>query len=140
MRKVFILLAAVFSLWRTESAYSGPVHDTGKVRCLDCHVVLPFEDAELIFYEDIPLICAKCHGLYPCRAGNEDGFSHPTEVLPTIKIPRDMVLDRLGRLTCITCHMYHDGVRPQADMPPFMLRRQPGVTFCYSCHQRLPVP
>ncbi len=140
MRKKTIFVCLVFVLLAAESAYSAPFHDTGKIRCLDCHVVLPFEDNELIFYDDIPLICLKCHSQCPCRAGNEEGFSHPDNVRPSMKIPRDMVLDRSGHLSCITCHQYHDSVRPPEDMPPFMLRRQPGVTFCYSCHKRLPVP
>ena len=133
MRKLFIFVSLSLFVWQVEVARGEPVHDTGKIRCLDCHVVMPANDVEMEFYDDIPLICAKCHGLYPCKAGNKKGFSHPSEVIPSMKIPRDMVLDRLHRLTCITCHVYHDSV-------PFMLRRQPGVTFCYSCHKKLPVP
>jgi hypothetical protein len=140
MRKIFFFVCLTVFVWRIAVVYSAPVHDTGKIRCLDCHVVLPSEDAELSFYDDIPLICANCHGLYPCKAGNKEGFSHPNAVIPSMKIPRDMVLDRLHRLTCITCHVFHDSIRPQADMPPFKLRRQPRVTFCYSCHEKLPVP
>ena len=125
---VFFLLFLVLP----ESAFS--VHnEIGKTRCLDCHVTLPFNPERLSFYEDIAGVCRECH--------NNDhavsALSHPVEIVPSMKIPLDMPLDRRGKLTCITCHTFHAGWQALVDDNPYLLRRPQSKKFCYYCHNKL---
>ena len=140
MKKRFFLICLCLLAWGPGSAWAEPAHDNAGIRCLDCHVTLPFEEAELVFHDDIQPMCVKCHVGFHCKTGEDGGFSHPLEVVPSIHIPLDMPLDKRRRLTCITCHLFHDSDRPAADLPRFMLRRPQGLTFCYTCHERLTVP
>lgn len=139
MKKSVLLICLCLFARGVEPAWPEPAHDNAGIRCLDCHVTLPFEEAEFVFHDDTQPMCVKCHVSFHCKNGRECGFSHPLEVVSSINIPLDMPLDKRRRLTCITCHLFHDSDRPTADLPS-MLRRPPGLTFCYSCHERLPAP
>ena len=119
-------------------AMAFPFHDKAEVRCLDCHVSLPFEGVILIFHEDIVSICSRCHDSFPCNEEFAGGMSnHPVDIKPTMQIPEDMVLDAEGQISCITCHVFHERKRTREDMNAFYLRRPPGMRFCYACHEKL---
>ncbi|MBC8318077.1 MAG: hypothetical protein H8E41_09230 [Desulfobulbaceae bacterium] len=136
--KYFIFLFAALFVCGPLSAIAFPVHDTTDVRCLDCHVSLPFEGVVLSFHEDIPDTCTRCHDDFPCSAHSVGGeFLHPVGVKPTMVIPKDMVLDVNGKVSCITCHVFHEGKKAKEDMNSFYLRRPPGMRFCYACHRKL---
>ena len=131
----FIWLAAF--ILTTQQASAFPYHDNSGARCLDCHVSLPFDGVTLSFYEDIENVCSQCHKItsHSGEAGKGEG-SHPVGVIPKFAVPRDMLLDIKGQMSCITCHVYHEGTKSVDDMNPFYLRRPPGVKFCLACHKK----
>jgi predicted CXXCH cytochrome family protein len=54
-----------------------------------------------------------------------------------MSIPPDMPLDGSGRMTCITCHSFHYGDILTNGEKTFLLRREKGKMFCYTCHKKL---
>lgn len=136
--KYLISLCFVFIVCAALPVMAFPVHDKTDVRCLDCHVSLPFAGVFLSFHENIRETCFRCHDNFPCNANFGSGeFSHPVDVKPTMTVPKDMVLDVKGRVTCITCHFFHEGDKSKVDMNAFYLRRPSGMRFCYACHGKL---
>lgn len=130
------LLLAV--LCRPLPLVAGPVHDDLQMRCLDCHVTLPFPKVALRFHTDMTRMCLQCHDDYPCQPEHKKTeFKHPVEIVPRVAIPADMPLDEERKMSCMTCHVYHDGDRAAQDLHPKRLRRPQGRTFCYTCHARL---
>lgn len=127
-----ILLLGLLLLVFPNAALSTH-NEIGKTRCLDCHVTLPFNPERLSFYEDVAGVCRECHRSDHAKST----LSHPVEVVPSMKIPRDMPLDRRGRLTCITCHTFHAEWQAVVDDNPYLLRRPEGKKFCYYCHKKL---
>ncbi len=120
------LLLIVSFLWPQLSIAA---HDEqGKMRCLDCHVTIPFDIVSLSFHEDISSVCYRCHNAHQGE-GN-----HPVEIFPTMEIPEDMPLDRKGYMTCITCHSFHNEWQAIAENKNKLLRRENGPTFCFYCH------
>ena len=110
-------------------------HDSSELRCLDCHVTLPFEGVPLLFHVDTSAICLNCHRSYPCEAqSGKKGFTHPVAVVPSFEIPTDMPLDLQKSMGCITCHFFHDGSYGPDVIYEFQLRRPIGPNFCYTCH------
>jgi predicted CXXCH cytochrome family protein len=104
--------------------------DLDGIKCLDCHVRIPFDKSRAyLFNAGIAGICSGCH--------KRPMHSHPVEAVPSIQIPLDMPLDVKGRLTCITCHSFHNGEAVTDGEKTYLLRRQKGKTFCYSCHTKL---
>jgi len=101
--------------------------------CSRCHLVEPEKvkhEDEMIFVKDIDKLCQDCHDLSPAE-------SHPTGIMPSMKIPADFKLDWMGRITCSTCHEIHQEKNTNAY--PFLLRRPIiGRAFCISCHRSLP--
>lgn len=118
------------------------VHDDqGDTQCLDCHQTLPFDREKLAYTDEVGATCRKCHKEFPCddkKAG--DGFSHPSEVVPSMSIPRDMPLTGSGRITCITCHSYHAEFWDAEYKNESLLRRSKGKKLCHTCHAKLPGP
>lgn len=134
--RLIVFLCSIIAVCVVTPVAAFPAHDSSAARCLDCHVSLPFEGVPLSFYEDIPVICSQCHDAFPCTAKSGSGiFGHPVRVIPSMELPKDMVLDVKGRMSCITCHVYHEGKKAEEDMNFFYLRRPPGMRFCYACHK-----
>lgn len=130
---VIILIAAL-------SAVSPGGNDVGhkaplKVACIDCHKRLPFTAGVPLLRDDVGDVCNTCH---PRHHGADTMRSHPLNASPAVPVPPDMLLDNQGRIGCITCHAFHGEYRDENGKKLFYLRRSPGKTFCYSCHQRLP--
>jgi len=141
MRQVFLLLLMVTWLMSGSSLSAAAPHDDSQVRCLDCHVSLPFAGGALRFYVDIQDICLKCHDAYSCKPGHaSNDFHHPVGGVAPFNIPADMPLDEKNRIGCITCHLFHEGNRAREDLHDHLLRRPYGQTFCLTCHQKLLVP
>lgn len=127
---VFILLTLCLIL--TNPAYA--THDeAGKVRCLDCHIKLPLKPNKLSFHEGTEKLCKICHEKGHYTPDN----SHPINIVPSMKIPKDMYVDEKGKLACITCHTYHAGWKKDVSNNPKLLRRPQGKTFCFYCHKNI---
>ena len=137
--KSFAVIVIISFVWLIAMpVFAYPVHDDNSdTRCLDCHVSLPFEGIELAFHEDTSDICSKCHNRFSCVVSHgTQGLPHPINIQPTMIIPEDMVLDVKGQVSCITCHVFHEGKKTVEDMNLFYLRRPPGMRFCYACHKK----
>ncbi|MBF0560052.1 MAG: cytochrome c3 family protein [Nitrospirae bacterium] len=105
-------------------------HDIPALRCLECHKRLPFDNSRAyVFAADFSGVCKSCH--------KRSAHTHPVEAVPSMPVPADMLLDGKGRLTCATCHAFHMGDAVSDGEKTFLLRRQKGKTFCYSCHTKL---
>jgi len=64
---------------------------------------------EVKFKGDIVLLCIRCHDADP-HPSNHDHTGKPDAekmAAKNIKIPKDLPLDNLGRITCATCHNPH---------------------------------
>ncbi len=130
MKASFFISAIMLAALAFPSA-AQPLHnEIGKTRCLDCHVILPFNAETLSFHEDIETVCRQCHN--NDHAG--PGLSHPVGIIPSMKIPTDMPLDRKGQMTCITCHTFHVEWRSVVDDNQYLLRRPEDRMFCFYCH------
>ncbi len=114
-------------------------HDNAEIRCLDCHVTLPFERVVMSFYSDIPSICLGCHQKVPCRDETKavSGYIHPVGMLPTMDLPDDFVLNVQGQISCITCHFYHDKGKTELTIHAQYLRRSTVKRLCMSCHKKI---
>jgi hypothetical protein len=112
--------------------------DTAGTKCLDCHFTLPFDRTDVSFTAGVGNVCLKCHRDNSCLARRSDeGFFHPIDVVPSMYIPVDMPLNKIGEVTCITCHSYHAEFWEQEYQNEFILRRPKGVKFCRACHKKL---
>jgi predicted CXXCH cytochrome family protein len=97
-------------------------------RCEECHLVAPQPGQKGIFVHDIDYLCLKCHQL--ARKN-----SHPSELVPSMKLPGSFPVDWQGRITCTTCHDPH---AENLTANPAMLRGNAGGRdFCTLCHQNL---
>lgn len=104
------------------SARNHDAHDFSG-RCESCHLTSPREGQKNIFTMDIDTLCIECHEVAVKN-------SHPTKMVPSMKVPDYYFLDWQGRLNCATCHNPHD------DDSKMMLRSQArGRRFCETCHQ-----
>lgn len=131
---IFLFISLLFG---TEMAFA--IHDdTENTKCLDCHFTLPFDRDKLSYTEKVGDVCLNCHKDSPCQEQHsDDGFSHPLNVEPTMNIPLDMPLNKMGKLTCITCHSYHAEFWDSEYNNESLLRRTKGVKLCYTCHKKL---
>ena len=61
------------------------------------------------FKGDIVLLCIRCHEAYPHPSSVEHTGKPNADIMEAkkIKIPKDLPLDTLGRVTCATCHNPH---------------------------------
>lgn len=138
MTDKIVLFALLVIFFDILPALGAPVHIRGDLRCVECHVTLPFDGIPLLFHSDTNGICSGCHENDPCNPnGMISGFIHPVNVSPSFKVPEDMPLDVEKKIGCMTCHVYHDENKSPQDMNQHMLRRPPGLTFCYTCHKKL---
>src|SRR3990172_3104384 len=125
-------LALILLLLSAPLAAAPAVHDVaGKVPCLDCHVSIPFHLGTPTFHDDARETCTGCHRSFH---GTSARFIHPVDKRPSTVVPPDMPLDSKGKMTCITCHIFHEGYKDEEGEKRFFLRRTPGKIFCYSCH------
>ncbi len=128
--RIFLYVLLLYCI-ASRPAYA--VHDeVGTVRCLDCHPRLPFNGTKAALNERVGEVCMQCH----TRGGKmSKTISHPVNVVPSMAIPRDLPTDARGRITCVTCHTFHEGYRDADGNNRFFLRRQKGKAFCYTCHK-----
>jgi hypothetical protein len=116
------------------SAGAKDVHQVaGKVRCLECHSRLPWNESRPSFQDEVGSTCVGCHNDFH---GRGKGLAHPVNAIPSMVVPRDMPLDSKGRMNCITCHAFHRGYKDADGNKLFFLRRSSGKAFCYSCHKK----
>ncbi len=136
MRAFFLLTLSVTFLF---SANAYAIHDDpGETDCLDCHYSLPFDRHKLSYTENVDQICRTCHPKFPCDEGNiSTNFIHPNNVVPLMKVPNDMPLDIKGKLSCITCHLYHAESWNAGSTTSYLLRRSTIKKLCLACHENL---
>lgn len=126
--------AVVFLFFLAASCFAeAGGHGPDRPRCYDCHYRLPSHNIRPSFNEGIGEVCSRCHTVHH---GKKQRNSHVVYVLPSMKIPKDMPLDVRGKLSCVTCHSYHIGHDVMEGSKRFLLRREPGKTFCYACHKK----
>ncbi len=122
---VFVLAAGVTIVLMLSGLLSARLkgaHDfTGS--CESCHLTSPRKGQKNIFTMDIDTLCIECHEVAVKN-------SHPTGMVPSMKVPGYYFLDWQGQLNCATCHNPHD------EKTETMLRSQArGRGFCETCHQ-----
>ena len=129
-----ILLIAMLSALSPDGKVPG---HSGllKAPCIECHTHLPFAGRTATLHEDVGETCGTCHQTHH---GTNAMRSHPVNTVPSMRPPRDMLLDDRGRITCITCHVFHGESRDAAGNKQFYLRRSRGIVFCHSCHKNFP--
>lgn len=120
-----LLLVGGGLVWRVDGVPSNP-HDFAE-QCEACHLNIPQQQGEkLLFNYDIDYVCRYCHEEL------NDQNSHPSQMVPRMKIPDGFPLDWMGRVTCATCHDPHAenwGVNRN------LLRGEvAGRDFCILCH------
>lgn len=108
--------------------------DPHRLGCARCHVGAPSAGSGEPFAKGISELCSDCHK-QPRDA------SHPVGILAGMRVPADLPLDRLGRITCATCHQIHAGTLTPGPAYKYLLRRpEAGRPFCLSCHRSLGDP
>lgn len=97
-------------------------HEFSVGECSICHI--DEKRQPMSIKTNITSACDTCHTRL------KEILSHPTDIYPSLTIPKDMPLTE-GRLTCITCHNVH-----QREGKRYFLRREvKGPFFCSSCHK-----
>lgn len=124
-RRLIALLARVggivLMLSGLLAARPNNAHDFSG-RCESCHLTSPRKGQKNIFTMDVDTLCIECHEVAVKN-------SHPTGMVPSMKIPEYYFLDWQGKLNCATCH------DPHADDSKMMLRSEArGRQFCETCH------
>lgn len=130
--KRLLAIALGLVLLGTLGAFSALTQGRGKHnfegKCELCHLVAPQKGQPGIFVQDIDYLCKTCHQIV-------EGSSHPSEVAPSMPLPKIYTLDWQGRITCATCHRAHD---EDSRGNPYMLKSAlRGKDFCQSCHKDL---
>ncbi len=126
---VMILSFCLVPLSGAQVVHGGPAEE----RCLDCHRGLPFR-GRISLGDRTEATCRNCHKTYHGSA--DDKRSHPERVVPSMRVPQDMPLDREGKTTCVTCHTYHRGYEDGSGKKLFFLRRSEISVLCSSCHRK----
>ncbi len=129
-----IILIAAFSAVNPGNIDLGH-NSVLNVACIECHTRLSFSGEKPPLRGDVGEVCVKCHEE---PHGIPDLRSHPMCIVPSMRVPPDMLLDSRGRIGCITCHDFHGEYRDESGNKRFYLRRSRGKVFCYSCHKKLP--
>jgi len=121
---VFFILAGIIAV---VYGLSGEPHEFSSGECSICH--FDEKKAPMNLNPDITSGCETCHSEL------REVQSHPTDIYPTLSIPKDMPLIE-GRLTCITCHYVHPKEKNLSIKKHYFLRRQVrGPFFCGVCHE-----
>ncbi len=117
---------------------SGPAlashNDITRIRCLSCHVKLPFNKIADRFSTQSIGVCQDCH------REERITFSHPVGIPVRMKFPKDLPLSEDGKLICITCHTFHkSNYLPGYRKKTYLRRRVLGKRFCLICHEKDPL-
>ena len=120
----FVFLGLAFGLTDAGNTAAHRFED----QCDRCHLVYPEPSQRGIFVQDIDFLCRQCHELGSAN-------THPSEVLPSMSVPKELPLDWQGRLSCATCHDIH--AADVAQNPNFLRTDRRGREFCRLCHNNL---
>jgi len=108
-------------------ALSGQRHEFLSDECGLCHTNEINDPGNLK-----PAVTQACE---TCHTDQKEIQTHPTDIYPTLSIPKDMTLIE-GRMTCITCHYVHPKKGKSSRKGLYFLRRQiRGQLFCAICHE-----
>lgn len=99
-------------------------------QCERCHLIAPQPGQKGIFVQDIDFLCKSCHQVVK-------GNSHPSEVVPSMKLPPGFTVDWQGRITCTTCHNPHADTDTDDDNRYMLKSAARGRAFCEACHTDL---
>ena len=120
-------LAAVFMLGGAAVSVTGHAKKKGPNEdCYKCHLNDPERAGgsgrKLLFAMDLTRMCSGCHP-------GSRALSHPVDV-PVIggSVPAGFPLNWKGRMTCVTCHVYH------GEGYSFLRVSRTGKGFCLMCH------
>lgn len=113
--------------------YLAGVSDTGAPhsfsgQCQTCHLGTPKKGQKIVFVQDVDFLCYRCHEM-------DNANSHPSEVVPSMKLPPGFTTDWQGRITCSTCHEIHSG--ESASNKNMLKGKERGKKFCLQCHKDL---
>jgi predicted CXXCH cytochrome family protein len=130
---VFFILIGIIAV---VYGLSGEPHEFSSGECSICHV--DEKSAPMNLNPGITSGCETCHSEL------KKTQSHPTDMYPSLSIPKDLPLIE-GRLTCITCHYVHPAEKNLFIKKHYFLRRQKkhyflrrqvrGPYFCSVCHK-----
>ncbi len=105
---------------------SGKPHEFASNECVMCHTNV--KNDPMSIRSAVTYSCSNCHNKL------EDIQSHPTDLYPTLPIPKDMPL-MAGKMTCLTCHYAHPKKKQHFMKKHYFLRRAArGPLFCNICH------
>jgi predicted CXXCH cytochrome family protein len=119
---------------QAEFRATNPHTDINKGEgCTFCHSTKPNRDRSvdleaMKFKGDIVLLCIRCHDATPHPANHDHTGVPDPEIVEknNIKIPKAFPRDRIGRITCATCHNPHAGGEQRGVAV--------GMEICSSCH------
>ncbi len=123
----FVFGLALLSLLFGITLWGGPRDSNHDFvgRCNGCHLSTPEKGDKIRFSRSINFLCLECHD-------GADDNSHPTGMVPTMRIPDGFILDWNGKMTCVTCHDPHSPASNQ-----YLRTEMRGRDFCNLCHQGL---
>jgi hypothetical protein len=120
-----------------ELQFTSGIHHF-QLPCAQCHEDAPVGvNSTTMMGEvnrDISQACSQngCHNINP-------SLSHPVGKKLSGATPPGMPLDNQARITCVTCHdvvNHSDKLSPESGDRRYLLRHEPGLEFCASCHLR----
>jgi len=125
--KWVIIIIALIAAAAAVYGISGKSYQFSDSECVICHQDIKNDPGNIKL--TITLACNACH------LKLEQKKSHPSDVYPSMTIPRDMPLTE-GKLTCMTCHYVHpeDNIQYLTDNHLFLRRQARGIFFCSICH------
>jgi hypothetical protein len=118
-----------------ELQFTSRIHHY-QLPCAQCHEDAPAAENGTAMmgpvYRDLNQACTQngCHNINP-------SLSHPVGKRFSGVIPPNMPLDNQARITCVTCHdviNHSDELNPELGTRQYLLRHEPGLEFCASCH------
>jgi predicted CXXCH cytochrome family protein len=125
-RKLIVIILLLLCVGAVVYGLSGRTHEFLSGDCIMCHV--DEKNDPMNIKPDITGACSNCH------TDIKETQSHPTDLYPTMTIPKDMPLTD-GMLTCITCHFVHPDEESLFRKKDYFLRRfARGPLFCDICH------
>ncbi len=122
---------------REEFAETNPHKDIQSGEgCVFCHDSKPdlkksVDVEQLKMKSDIVILCIRCHdeAAHPAATNHVGFFTKEAMDALAIQIPKELPLDRRGRVVCSTCHNPHAGGEKRGVVV--------GMEICNLCHKKM---